>query len=214
MEARQGFNSPGSSFAPDERLHFLTAGCNCSRMAALESRDSLVQMKIRLTVIASALLLAASGMPGSLTAQQSATLADNASPRIPGSDFKPGFDDLMTLLIQPRHIRLYYAGTGNNWELAAFELAELRSAFRRTAQAMPIYQGNDVNAALQTFIDPKIQAIDAAIKSGNAKQFVQEYAGLTATCNACHTFLEHPFLVIKVPDAASRSAYADQNLGK
>jgi hypothetical protein len=79
---------------------------------------------------------------------------------------------------------------------------------------MPIYQGNDVNAALQTFIDPKIQAIDAAIKAGNTKQFLEKYAGLTAACNARHTFLEHPFLVIKVPDAASRSPYADQNPGK
>jgi hypothetical protein len=171
-------------------------------------------MKHRLTVVTTALLLTASSMPRHLAAQQSAALPDNASQRMTGPNFNPGFDDLMTVLIQPRHIRLYYAGTSNNWELAAFELAELRSAFRRAAQGMPTYQGSDVNAALQTFIDPKIKAIDAAIKAGNAKQFVKDYADLTAACNACHTFLEHPFLVIKVPDAASRTAYADQDFGK
>lgn len=171
-------------------------------------------MKHRLTVITTALLLTASSMSGELAAQQSAALPENVSQRMMGPHFNPGFDDLMTMLIQPRHIRLYYAGTSNNWELAAFELAELRSAFRRAAQAMPLYQGSDVNAALQTFVDPKIKAMDAAIKDGNAKQFVKDYADLTAACNACHTFLEHPFLVIKVPDAASRSPYVDQNLGK
>jgi len=179
-----------------------------------EPRSFPVEVHVKRRVIASALILAASGMPRELTAQQSATLPDNASQRMTTPDLKLGLDDLMTMLIQPRHIRLYYAATDNNWELETFELAELRSAFRRAAQRMPIYQGSDVNAALQTFIDPKIRSIDAAIKAGNAKQFVKEYADLTVACNACHTFLEHPFLVIKVPDAASRSAYADQNLGK
>jgi hypothetical protein len=35
-------------------------------------------------------------------------------------DFKPAMDDLMTMLIQPRHIKLYYAGQAKNWTLAAF----------------------------------------------------------------------------------------------
>ena len=120
----------------------------------------------------------------------------------------------MTLLIQPRHIKLYYAGSENNWELAAFELAELSSAFRRAAQTIPRYQGNDVNVALQSFINPEIQSIDAAIKAGDTKLFVKGYADLTAGCNSCHTYMEHPFLVIKKPDAAAGSAYVDQKLGK
>jgi hypothetical protein len=41
-----------------------------------------------------------------------------AAPARPGLvvlDFKPGLDDLMTMLVQPRHIRLYYAGQAKNW---------------------------------------------------------------------------------------------------
>ena len=71
-----------------------------------------------------------------------------------------------------------------------------------------------MNVALQTFINPKIQSLDAAIKAGDTKQFVKEYADLTAACNSCHTYMEHPFLVIKKPDAAAGSAYVDQKLGK
>lgn len=162
----------------------------------------------------SALALAASSLAGGQTSEQIAKVAASPGQRAPMVDFEPGLDDLMTMLIQPRHIKLYHAGTADNWELAAFELAELRSAFRRTAQTIPRYQGNDVNSTLQTYMEPRLQAVDAAIKTGNAKQFVKEYALLTAACNACHTYLERPFLVIEVPDAAARSAYADQNLAK
>ena len=49
-------------------------------------------------------------------------------------EFKPAMDDLMTMLIQPRHIKLYLAGQQRNWTLAAFELNELSSALRRIGQ--------------------------------------------------------------------------------
>ena len=120
----------------------------------------------------------------------------------------------MTMLVQPRHIKLYYAGVANNWELAAFELKELRAAFKRAAQVVPRYQENDVSIALQTFIDPRLQALDAAIRVGNAKHFAEQFSELTAACNSCHTFMEHPFLIIKIPGTASGSAYVDQRFGK
>jgi hypothetical protein len=37
-------------------------------------------------------------------------------------EFKPAMDDLMTMLIQPRHLKLYYAGEAKNWKLAEFQL--------------------------------------------------------------------------------------------
>ncbi len=43
-------------------------------------------------------------------------------------DFKPAMDDLMTMLVQPRHLKLYYAGLEKNWTLAGFQLNELRAA--------------------------------------------------------------------------------------
>src|SRR5215470_996857 len=46
-------------------------------------------------------------------------------------DFKPAMDDLMTMLVQPRHIRLYNAGQAKNWQLAAFQINELRGALAR-----------------------------------------------------------------------------------
>jgi hypothetical protein len=129
------------------------------------------------------------------------------------ADMRPGLDDLMTMMVQPRHIKLYYAGTQRNWELAAFELGELRSALRRIEQAFPIYQNNDVHAALTIMIEPKLQGMAAAIAAANSRQFGKAFGELTQACNGCHVYLEHPFLVIKAPSRPQNGNYADQDFG-
>jgi hypothetical protein len=126
--------------------------------------------------------------------------------------FTPGLDDLMTMLIQPRHVKLYYAGMRKNWELAAFESRELNAALRRIGQAIPRYRDNGVDETVASMIAPAIGSMDAAVAAGDSKQFIKAYAELTSACNACHTYMEHPFLVMRVPEAdAKHSAYPDQD---
>src|SRR5215475_5398109 len=60
-------------------------------------------------------------------------------------DFKPAMDDLMTMLVQPRHIRLYYAGEAKNWRLAAFQVRELRGALARIGRTIPNYRNINVD---------------------------------------------------------------------
>lgn len=122
-----------------------------------------------------------------------------------------GFDDLMTLLVQPRHIKLYYAGTQRNWELAAAESRDLRAAFARIGQSIPRYLNNGVDDAVASIIEPKMQALDAAIAAADSKQFAARYIELTAACNACHAYMEHPFIVVKVPQSAAQSIYPTQD---
>jgi hypothetical protein len=115
--------------------------------------------------------------------------------------FKPAMDDLMTMLIQPRHLKLYYAGQQKNWTLAAFELNELGAALRRIGQTIPKYQNFSVDATVGSIFAPKIQEMTAAINAKNPGQFATAYNDLTEACNLCHQGLNHPFLVIKVPNA-------------
>lgn len=116
-------------------------------------------------------------------------------------EFKPAMDDLMTMLIQPRHIKLYYAGQAQNWTLAAFELNELGAALRRIGQTIPKYRTFSVDATVGSIFAPKIQSVNAAINAKNPAQFATAYRELTDACNLCHQGMEHDFLVIKVPDA-------------
>jgi len=123
--------------------------------------------------------------------------------------FTPGLSDLMTMLVQPRHVKLYYAGTRKNWELAAFQLRELRSAFRRIGLAIPHYRGNGVDESVAQIMGPALDAVSTAIAAGDSKQFTKAFADVTASCNGCHAYMEHPFLVMRVPDAGLKS-YTDQ----
>jgi hypothetical protein len=127
-------------------------------------------------------------------------------------DFKPAFDDLMTMLVQPRHIKLYLAGQQKNWTLAAFQLNELRGALLRIGQTIPKYRNFSVDATIGSIFQPKIQGVNAAIAAQNPAQFETAFKELTNACNVCHEGMEHPFLVIKVPDAATAAAaYPDQD---
>ena len=134
-----------------------------------------------------------------------------APPPLEVLEFKPFFDDLMTMLVQPRHVKLYLAGKAQNWTLAAFELNELRGALVRIGQTIPKYQNFSVDATVGSIFQPKIQAMAAAITSQNPMRFDAAYRELTDACNVCHGGMSHEFLVIKVPDAAAAAAYADQD---
>jgi hypothetical protein len=122
-----------------------------------------------------------------------------------------GFDDLMTMLVQPRHLKLYYAGTQKNWELAAAESRDLRAALARIGQSIPMYFNNGVAQAITSFIDPKMQSLDAAIATADSKQFAAKYIELTEACNACHVYMEHSYFVVKVPESAAQSVYPTQD---
>ena len=126
------------------------------------------------------------------------------------TEFKPSMADLMNMLVQPRHIKLFYAGKAENWTLAAFEVSELRNALTRTARTIPVYRRMSVDTAVTSIISDKIKAVDAAIKAKDEAQFMTAYGETTQACNACHMGLDHPFVKIKAPEG---NTYPDQEFG-
>jgi len=147
-----------------------------------------------------ALMLSASVIA---VAQNAAPSPEAPAPARPGLvilDFKPAMDDLMTMLVQPRHIRLFYAGQAKNWQLATFQVNELRGALARIGRTIPNYRNINVDTAVAAIFADRLAAVSAAIKTGNETQFMAAYGEMTAACNECHKGMEHPFLVIKVPE--------------
>jgi len=128
----------------------------------------------------------------------------------PEADPSFGFDDLMTMLVQPRHIKLYYAGTQKNWELAAAEARDLQSALVRIAQKIPKYMNNGVAESINVIFTPKLNAVDTAIATGDSRQFAKAYRALTESCNECHVYMEHPYIVVQIPRSGDTSAYPGQ----
>jgi hypothetical protein len=159
--------------------------------------------------LAAVLSLASSGIATSQDEPTGAPVAAAALPK--GEPFAPGFDDLMTLLVQPRHLKLHYAGARRNWELAAAESRNLRSAMTRISRTLPEYLGIDVAEAMEAMMTPQLQAMDAAVAAADSARFASAYDGLTKACNACHVYMERPYIVVKVPDPAAASPYPDQD---
>jgi len=162
-------------------------------------------MKAWMTVTRALLVALAFSAPFAAKAQT--TAPNSPAPATPGGlvilEFKPAMDDLMTMLIQPRHLKLYYAGTEKNWKLAQFEVDELRQALARIGRTIPTYRKMGVDTTVASIFTERLQAVDAAIKSGDEKKFSVTYKNMTTACNECHVAMEHPFIVIKTPAAQS-----------
>jgi hypothetical protein len=148
---------------------------------------------------------------GALLAQSADTAAQNApaAPASPGPTvFNPGIGELMNLIVQPRHTKLWFAGREANWSLAEYESKELRSALANVAKARPVFREQKVADNVEMFLGGAFRAVDDAIRARDETKFVEAYATVNAGCNACHTALNQPQVVIKIPEQPS---YPDQD---
>jgi hypothetical protein len=105
--------------------------------------------------------------------------------------------------IQLRHIKLCFAGKLRNWELAAYELAQIKSSLE---DAATLYSGIPVTDV--TIVAEPVQLIGAAIEVKDSMKFAKGFSELTAACNACHQAIGRGFIVIQVPTA---SPFSDQS---
>jgi hypothetical protein len=123
------------------------------------------------------------------------------------SPFNPSFGDLMDTLVQPRHAKLGLIGREQNWVLAAYEIHQLKAALTNIGIWRPRFRDQSVSELIEAMTGEPIQALEAAVKAGDAGQFAEAYGRLTEGCNGCHTALGHGYVVIQVPD---RSYFANQ----
>ncbi|MGB6909951.1 MAG: hypothetical protein WBE01_09515 [Methyloceanibacter sp.] len=98
---------------------------------------------------------------------------------------------------QFRHIKLWFAGKLQNWELAAYEVEQIKGSLGDAAQ---IYMEIPVELVANT-IGP-IQLIHDAIEAKDSTKFSKAFNDLTAACNACHQAIGRGFIVIQVPTAS------------
>ncbi|MGA8819783.1 MAG: hypothetical protein WB624_21045 [Xanthobacteraceae bacterium] len=147
-----------------------------------------------------ALLLAAPAA-GSALAQSAPAPAVSTAPAT-AAPYAMTLGDMMDTLIQPRHAKLGLAGKAQNWTLAKYALVEIRQSFAGIVKAQPKFRGLPVGELVTAALGQPMDAVDAAIKAQDPQKFAAAYAQLTAGCNACHSAADHPYVVIKAPDAS------------
>jgi hypothetical protein len=119
-----------------------------------------------------------------------------------GETYVPALGDIMSA-IQSRHIKLWFAGRQENWDLASFELEQIRQGLENAAT---LYSGIPADYVGAT-VDP-IKDLGAAITAKDGVKFAKAYVALNAACNACHKGIDRGFIVIRVP---STSPFSDQS---
>ncbi len=110
--------------------------------------------------------------------------------------YKPGFGEFMGY-VQAHHAKLWYAGENGNWDLANFEMDEIRE----TIENLKKYETDRKEVQLIPMIYPALDSVTSAINKKNPTQFKSSFTMLTNTCNACHQAANFGFNVVKVPDS-------------
>jgi hypothetical protein len=143
-----------------------------------------------------------------------ATAASGESPFATPRDAQAGQADIANLIslgdimgdTQLRHIKLWYAGKSDDWDLAGYELNRISESLRRAG----ILYVNIPVELIRSAGKPLVRMREA-ISSRNEQEFIRSYTDLTAACNACHQVGGVGFIQIQTP---TFSPFTDEVFGK
>jgi len=130
-----------------------------------------------------------------------AIMAINRSNAASG-DYIPGLGEFMAAT-QMRHSKLWFAGQARNWELAAYELEEIREGFEDITRFHPVHKDSPVpiTEILPDVTVGPLRGLETAVNSENFDAFEKAFDSLTAACNECHRAENFAFNIIIRPGA-------------
>jgi hypothetical protein len=120
-------------------------------------------------------------------------LADDQKPPNLQERYVPPLN-LIMVATQLSHFKLWYAGAVENWPLANYELAQIRTSIDN---AKKLYPNN--NTLDMTMMTPATDEVDNAIKEQNRVVFSKAFSKLTAECNNCHVATGFGFIKMRDP---------------
>ncbi len=123
----------------------------------------------------------------------SPVLADDQKPANEQDRYVPPLNLLM-VAAQLSHFKLWYAGVVQNWPLANYELAQIRTSIDRAQRLYP----NNAKSNMKT-MTPAADEVENAIKAKDSLNFSKAYNNLTAECNTCHEATGFGFIRLRVP---------------
>jgi hypothetical protein len=108
---------------------------------------------------------------------------------------RPGLGEYM-LSVQMHHNKLWYAGAARNWDLASFEIDEIREQIEHASVNCSDRPEIRTLPMLQPFID----SLDVVVKAKDSQKFQARFTAMTQVCNECHRMVHFEFIHIKIPD--------------
>jgi len=112
--------------------------------------------------------------------------------------YTPGIEQFMNV-IQTEHAKLWYAASARNWQLAAYQLGEIKEIMSDVEDLYPTFKNLPLGKMLDNVITGPIAELEKALDAKDFGKFSTGYGKLTDACNACHQATGMGFIVIQRP---------------
>ncbi len=109
-----------------------------------------------------------------------------------------GLGDDMTAM-QFHMGKLWFAGKALNWELAGYELDELKEGIESAVELHAVKNNVDTSGVLKSLLTSQIEPLGKAILNKDLEGFKKGYLQTLEACNQCHQTTAHGFNVITLP---------------
>lgn len=116
------------------------------------------------------------------------------------NNYVPGLGDLMGSL-QVQHGKLWFAGSEQNWPLAAYTVDAIKEGIADMIVLRPRYKRESIVEMLNLLTAKPLQDLEAAVEGKDSALFIQAYDSLTGGCNTCHRNHDYGFIAIQRPTA-------------
>ena len=113
-------------------------------------------------------------------------------------NYVPGLEQFMSV-IQNQHAKLWYAASARNWELAAYQLGEIKEVMSDVQDIVPTFKNLPLAQMLDAVITGAIAELEKAVDAKDFTKFSVGYSQLTEACNSCHQATGNGFVVIQRP---------------
>lgn len=97
--------------------------------------------------------------------------------------------------------KLWFAGKADNWDLAGYELDELRETMDAAQNLHSTKNGVDISKVLAAVAQSQISQLATSIEKKNQSHFTHAYDEALSACNGCHEESGHRFIKITRPTA-------------
>ena len=111
-----------------------------------------------------------------------------------------GLGEYMTT-IQLHAAKLWFAAKASNWELAEYELDELKETMEGAKTLNAEKNGVKISGVLDSVLQTQVVRLAESIKHKNAAEFQRSYDETLSACNGCHTEAGYRFIHIVPPGA-------------
>jgi hypothetical protein len=115
-------------------------------------------------------------------------------------EMAPGLGEYMTT-IQLHAGKLWFAAKAANWELAEYELDELKETIEAAKGLNAEKNGVKISDVLDSVLQTQVAALDSSIKSKSQTKFQSSYDETLSACNGCHQSAGYKFIHIVRPGA-------------